>query len=524
MTAIRMSFVFGMEDVGKYGEGLGTSCKWIAPPPGSYISTQHNRAAARIQSTGTKFWDTMAYGKLTGSFTWNFVLDYKYLEPFFLVFEKYVSPDAADETGAAGSRYTHTQTYHTFAKQDVERVPSFVIRRKIINHITGEPRNSDEMTELRGCVIRNMRVSKASNTSQINVTLTGFYANEVMVTGYLPTTDYQTYNGQLGEYMCMFATDETVQNSPYEYVANTDTLEFSVTNSADAIYNTCSPFAKNYYEGTAAFDFSTSCWSNNVKRYKTRLYGGGQQIAGSLNNVDGSYTYEPMTKLLKPITGIKLYTYDGTLDDMDGSSVITQIESSNHVAVVNISECVIKSLTWPKADGSKIQDVISSAECRNIWLEFKNDGTGPFNPRDPDVRNALTNNVDIMNYQLMMSVNNSDYGNIQLNAGTEAAEATVGFYIKAGTTYTMDATTKALTFVIPVVGGSSVSKTVTPVPASESYIIDGDKPWTYTTVTTVDSTNGTGATVTGPSEVVISSGTTYQVKEDVILKAYFKTA
>ena len=497
MTAIRVGFLFALES--SYGMGKGESYEWIAPPPGSYISTQHHRAAQRIQSTGTKFWDTVAYGKLTGSFTWTFTMDYKYLEPFFLVFEQYVDPTVSSGEGDVGSKYYHTQDYHTFAKQDGKRMPSFVIRRKILNHITNGVNNTDEMTELRGCVVRNFRVSKASNTSQINIEMTGFYANEVMVEGYLPTTDYQAYDGQLSEYMCMFTADDNVNvDNQYSYVANTDSLSLGVSNNADAIYTTCSPFAKNYYEGTSDFEFSTSCWSNDIHRYKTRLYKGGKQYTGAVNN-----TYYPQTKNLAPLPGIKLYSYDGTQQgNNDETGIINTIQNSEHVSVFNIRDCVIKSLTWPKADGSKIQDVISSAECRNIWLEVKSapDDGKSFNPAASSVQNGVES-LDIGAYPVTII---SD-GHGVIGPSGEEGTGTYSFYISNGT-YSLS--TNNLLF----------SNDITIVPTADANYTFSK--WQYEeTVITNNTSGANGITETGREDV--TSATTYNISRSVILHAVF---
>ena len=398
MTSVRQSFVFGAES--EYGKGKASGYKWIAPPPGSYISTEHSRAAQRVQSTGTKFWDTVAYGKLTGSFTWTFTLDYNYLEPFFFAFEEYTTPATESKDYSTGNdkdntgRY-HTSGYYTFAKKDYSRVKSFTIRRKIINNITGNT-GKDELSELRGCVIRNVRMAKASNTSQVNVTFTGFYSNEKLVEGTLNTTDFKPYDGKLAEYMCMYTTDSSSPNtaSDYVYVANTDSLELSIGNNLDAIFTTCSPFAKNYYEGVSDFAFSTSCYSDDPERYKLRVYGGGSKVNPTST---GGNTYVPATKGLTPLKGIRLYTYDGTATDSTSdepsSTTDTVISNSENIMMIDIRECVIKSLTWPKGD-SKLQDVISSAECKNIWLQFKVKNTPVFDPTNSEVKNKISDSPD----------------------------------------------------------------------------------------------------------------------------------
>lgn len=451
-----------------------------------------------MQSTGTKFWDTVAYGKLTGSFTWSFTLDYDYLEPFYLAFEESVLPvDPTDDNDRhAGSMYRHTGGYYTFAKQDGARPRSFVIRAKMINHTTNDNADSDEMRDLYGCVIRNIKVSKSSSSSQVNVTFTGFYASEKMVEGNLPYTDYQAYHGQLAEYMCMFTADNTpTSSSDYEYVANTDSLDLSIANNTDAIFTTCSPFAKNFFEGTASFDFSTSCWSNDIHRYKTRVYGGGMETTKVVGN-----QYYPMTKQLKPLSGIRLYTYDGTLDDMDGSNVASIIENSDHVAVFNIRDTVIKSLPWPKGDGSKIQDVISSAECRNIWLEVKvpsDGGTYPiFDPQNPGVRNGLTDLTDISELTVSVTMVNGVEGESSIAVAVGEVSASSPFLVPYGTTYSVSGSTMTFT------NGSTTVATVTVTPGEHRTV--GADAWTYSAVTEESNTSGASASPT-ISSVPISS-------------------
>lgn len=345
MTGIRESFIFAMEE--DFGEGIPDGGKWIAPPVGSFFNSTHSRQATKIYTVGSKFFDTVAYGQMNGSFNWTFVFDYYYLEPLKLAFES-IGVEKIDDTHYA----------HTFQKRNNMRVPSFTVRRKIMNEMAGGPDHSDEITELRGCVVRNVSFSKAAGTSELRVTMTGFYVDERMYKGDLDATDYKEYEGKLSEYMCMFVGDIDKDN----YVANTESLEFSLENNSDAVYNTCSPFAGIYYEGRTNVTFGTTCYSNDPEHYKQRVYSGGYR-----NDV-----FKPMSKGLKPIPLVTLAAYDKSVRDDDYLDFTDAIADSDERMIVEIDQVVIKSLTWPKGNDQKLQDTISSAECRNIKLTVVN--------------------------------------------------------------------------------------------------------------------------------------------------------
>ena len=344
MTGVRQSFVFALEKEFK-GDVIGT--KWIRPPPGSYLSTGHSRGATKINTEGCKTWDTVAYGQLTGSWEWTFTLDYDYLEPFYLAFEDY------DVTQNLDGSYTHT-----FKKANNGIVPSFTIRRKVLNNL-GMGGGQDEVVELKGCVLRNLSFSKGAGASQTSVTMTGFYATEEMVLGDLDTTDYTAYNGHLTEHMCMYVSDD---GEEYNYVAKTDSLQVSIENSSNPLYSTCSAFAVKYYEGYTNYSFGTSCYSDDPERYKLRVYGGGSKATKT-----GSTT-GPMNKGLHPLKGIKLIAYDGALDE---DCTLASAEASSKTFSFTIEDCVIKSLTWAKGDGQVLQDKISSCDCRLMTMAVK---------------------------------------------------------------------------------------------------------------------------------------------------------
>ena len=93
MTSARQSQVIVLEkEFGKgrpYGANGRPLADWIHVPPGSFMQFTLQRATTRINTSGSKFFDSVAYGQLRGKWDWNFVLDYNYLEPLLLVFDKY---------------------------------------------------------------------------------------------------------------------------------------------------------------------------------------------------------------------------------------------------------------------------------------------------------------------------------------------------------------------------------------------------------------------------------------------------
>lgn len=358
MTGIRQSVVFCRER--SYKAGKHDDDRWIAPPPGTFISTTHNRQVSKIMTEGNKTFDTLAFGQVSGSFEWTFVMDYDYLEPFFLAFE-----DVS---------YDSTTKEYTFSKVNNKRLGSFCMRGKILNRMTGGTK--DETRELYGCVVRALRFSKTGGASQINVTLTGFYADESIVLDDLDATDYQPYNGQLVEYSCMFIGDISDDN----YVANTESISISIENSASTIYSVCSPISSEYHEGASAYTFGTTTYSNDPLKYKTRVYSGGYS----------NKPLRPMHKGLRPIPLINIASYNGELapvgtrydpdgvedgdpkDDVLLDRFAAAYKESSKSARIVLDDTVIKSLTWQKGDGSKLQDQINSSEVRLISLVVKN--------------------------------------------------------------------------------------------------------------------------------------------------------
>lgn len=346
MTGIRQSFVFKAEDMG-FGKGTSDSTGgWISPPPGSFFSSTSSVATTRINSTGNKKFDTIAYGARSGSWEWTFNMDYDYLEPFLFAFEKYEFKGGE----------------HHFSNVNYSRPKSFVVRRKIINEaLAGGPDGSDEVTELYGCVVRSVRFAKSGGRSETQVSLSGFYVDEQMIKGTLSATDFQEYTGNLAEFMCMFIGDEISDDG---YVANTESISLGVDNNASPIVNTCTPISTQFYVGLLNYTFSTTCYSNNPSKYKQRVYSGGFS----------NEKLRPMTKGLKPIPSILLATYDASMRDGSYENIKAAFDASANSYLFSVKDCVVKSITWQKGDGSKLQDSISSSECRDISFVVKSAG------------------------------------------------------------------------------------------------------------------------------------------------------
>lgn len=404
MTGIRQSIVFSKEKDGQYGQGKDPNAVWLAPPPGTFFTSTHNRGVQRVQTTGSKFWDTQAYGQLSGTWTWTFTMDYEYLEPFYFVFESIGSfPAAAPGPANSGinagmgvtmsSANTSGKKIHTFQKINNDRVKSFTVLRKINNQMVGGSRN--EITQLTGCVVKSVQFQRNAATSKIDVSLSGFYANERLLassaTSGIWKTDYEDYENDTGglvEYACLYIGGL----NDGEYMANTESFGISMDNSAAAVYSVCSPFASNYYEGLANVSFSTTCYSTDPLQYKTRLYSGGYTNTPPQSN--GAYI--PMSKGMKPVPKMCIGCYSnqinrddptyesGAQDGLPTNNNSANSASNKTVAVAfaesekalgfQLDQVVIKSMPWQKGDGSKLQDSLSGCETRKLTMYIKSLG------------------------------------------------------------------------------------------------------------------------------------------------------
>jgi hypothetical protein len=362
MTSVRMSFVFAPER--KFKDGKDNGDKWIAPPPGSYFSSTGARQTSAIYTTGSKKWETTAYGAYSGSWDWTFMLDYYYLEPLLLAF------DTVNEKSWVGEKKydsfsADTDSGFVFKKGETGRVPSFTVRRKILHRVAGGKK--DEVVELKGCVVNTISFSRSASTSQYQVQMSGTYANEEMTLGDLGETDYQPYDGELVEYSCVSIADN--ENDSFDnsiYVANTDSISVSLQNNTNMVFNTCTPFATQYYEDRNQFQVSTSCYSTDPTAYKTRMYSGGHT----------NDKLKPMSRGLKPMEKMFISTFNKDCAEASGTTTDDKLRNaftnSDKRVLFEISKLVVKSMKWVNGDGSKLTDSLSSVDCKDITLTIKN--------------------------------------------------------------------------------------------------------------------------------------------------------
>ena len=331
-------------------------------PPGAYMSATYNVSTETVYAPGSKLFEDVVYGRVQGSFEISCNLSYEHLELFRFLFEDY------DVDTVSAGVYKHT-----FKKANNARIKSFTIRRRTLNEITGVGAGQDETTYFLGCVIKSCRISQASGSGKMTATFSGYFSDTDTVLGELKTNGYKEFEGQNVEWSCMFIGDK--------YVANVESLTLSIDNGSGMQYTTCKSTSVNYYESTSSFQFGMTCYSNNFERYKALVYSGGQDPSVAKNG----NTYKNMCKNKHPIPQLSMRSFntchDGT--DADLSATIARATKS---LTFNIENCIVKSATWQKGDGSRMLDQMSSAECRKIEMVVVNNipsySTVPTEPYD----------------------------------------------------------------------------------------------------------------------------------------------
>ena len=364
--------VYALEDKlgmgpGKHTEGTKeVNNYYIAPPPNSFFTYTSSRNTSLLYGQGSKFAEIAMYGRFAGSWSWSFILDYEYIEPLYLAFEKVTYDEYVGDSKPAKVK---------FEKSVSGRPKPFCARVRTLNTPAGGTNNDTVL--LKGCIVRDMSFSRAGAGSQVQVQMSGFYVDEEMALDQVeePVTDYQSYDGDPVEYACLIIDGEEV--------AYTEQISISFSNNTAQGYSGCSPFAQYFSEGYFDIRFGTVAYSNEPTRYKTRTYSGGK---------DNTHR-KPMGKDLHPIDEVKIkcYTYsdhnlesDANLtgydkpiyatDEGTGAETLVKsgVDNSAKTITFTMQGVVIKSYTSEKGDGQKLMDSISSVEVVKGYIEVEN--------------------------------------------------------------------------------------------------------------------------------------------------------
>lgn len=391
------SFTFNGQDptVGK----MTTHDVWLAPPPGSFFTHTHTREVQRIQTTGSKFWDTQAYGKVGGTWEWTFPLDYDYIEPLLFVFE--------DVVYYGVFRYlvgqTNTNVY-SFRKANSRRVRSFTVRIVIDDQMIGSAGN--EETILKGCVVTEAQFSKSNSESPMKVSLKGFYAYDSLSYGSsIPKTVYKDMQTEGANGLLEWAALYKGTFAGSKFMANTESVSITVGNSAAAVYSVCSPFASNYYEGLANVAFSASVWYTDPLQYRAVLMEEGESGHYSVK----SKGVRPFDEISLLVTNLEDLPFPGNYSDVPFSSsdpspmynpqarkTSAAMYAQNNIifwatayALFRLNRVAVKSYVAEKGDGSPLKDSLSGADCHDLILDIVQGGKR---------NNSATVNVELKKY------------------------------------------------------------------------------------------------------------------------------
>ena len=402
MTAIRKSVVFAPEY--EFGKGvpdmvaLGVEetqptsssyqYKYSQFPPGTFLSHTGARQASSVYTTGSKRRAGTVYGNFSGTWNISFPLDYNYLEPLAMIYETIdesgddsndpfaIFTTLDDDDSGTVDIYPEGSTLRYFRKTNAGRVKSFVMREKILNRMAGGQGGVDEVTILKGCVAKSFNISRSASGSQANIEISGIYSDQETKLGYLSATDYDmaaTMDGTT-QYSCMFVDGIADGN----YVGDVDSHSFSIDNNANLVFNTCTPIAKQYYEGQTNYSWNAQTYSNDpVRKFQLRPNSGGKLLSGTVAQAS-NLAMQPLGKGLGPMTWATWATYSTSCRDSDEQidSYVEAIQKSAQSFIACAKNSTVKSMTWQKGDGSKMMDSLSSVECDEIRLRVVNTNDG----------------------------------------------------------------------------------------------------------------------------------------------------
>lgn len=289
---------------------------------------------------------------------------------------------------------------HTFKKSDIKRVPTMCFRRLQLNHQVGG-KHGDEIMEIYGAVCTEWAISSAAGESQIQVNMSGFaYRPIKKLVPFLDTTEYNAYNGEHVMFACLFGSWTAGKDT---YISDVQTLRANIKNNVSRILSTCGPVITNYQEGKTEYDLTLNIYSKDAL-FRDRLFTGGRNPESWMPNYDTVTVYEdtygqvvdqnngvsskgpygylrtPLCKNLAPMPQASIVSYDTCRDIEAGQDLGTTIDEADFKFSLMVDQIVFKQMSMERGDSSKLMDNLTSAECRDMWIEVLSDVEDYSNP------------------------------------------------------------------------------------------------------------------------------------------------
>lgn len=334
----RQSAVFVPED--EYGVAPRTGV-WFAMPPGSYFSSSRSRHVRPMYEAGRKMPSAFSYGKVSGTWTWSFPLDYLFLEPLALAFEDYgwSTPRTSSGVEATGWRI------HTFSKSETGTMRSFSLRRKRIHRTVGG--SKDEVTQLSGCICTSVRFSQNAGASPVHVVMSGIYADEVMATDgvVIGTLDTVPHENNPVQWTCIYG-----EGTPWGQIQS---WRVQLQNSIGGIYGVENSRVRAVYETQAKFQFHAEVHSHNPDLIQRRSYSGGVDALRSV----------PVDSGAMPMRTLELRT-----NDEERPAEGMPVTGMN----ILITDCVFSQASWDSGESGRLLDILDGARCRDVSVSVCN--------------------------------------------------------------------------------------------------------------------------------------------------------
>ncbi len=348
---------FGKGNVAANSAGKGI---FYSLPPGTWCSHSNEFRTESVYATGSKLRETATYGPFSGSWNIHFIMDYEHTEFLDLVFENHTVSSAVSgvTTDDGAAVYDHTWT-----KNNANFIKPFVIREKLLNRIANSVNESalDEVILLKGCLVKSIEFNRTQQGSQMEVRMSGLFADMEVQLAELTATDYTVYDNTVGpsQYSCMFLDQEDQDN----YVRDVDSHSVKLSMDTSLVYNGCSPFATTYFEGQSHISWDAKTFANDPeKKFQLRPFSGGKDAAH----------LKPMAKNLQPMEHVFFTTYNLSMRDDGYTSITNAIDASPYIIRFVLDDSTVNAMSWPDGEGEKITDSLQSVECSQLTLTVRN--------------------------------------------------------------------------------------------------------------------------------------------------------